>query len=242
MTAKHVMDDILIRFGIKSQQNNIQLDICIFQLNVSCFWYVVRSFSWVGTDISILLLQPRNDQEACRSIIKRLPMTVDPPQVGAEIIALGYPTSEINLPRNDSEVTEINLKVKPSISTGRVLDIHRSCRDSCIIRFPSFSVDAKFPEGMSGGAVFNEQKELCGLVCSGGDGKLEGYSTAVSIWPSMIIPLRISDDMNFIGLERNTTYRIHDLARLGYLDFRGHERVEFFKHDNGSDGVRRRHY
>src|SRR5271157_4484990 len=243
LTAKHVMDYILKEFNINiEKQKDVSLDIYICQASLGCVWYVSQIFSWVGTDIVLLRLHPRNDKAESFEI-KRLPMTVAPPTEGSEITALGYPGTKMEIRRNDLEVTEIKLMITPTVSTGRVLQIHRSLRDSKMLNFPCFSVDAKFTSGMSGGAVFNDEKELCGLVSSGTEGDMEeliSYSNAASIWPIMITKLYLNPGgLSPPGLEIGREYRILDLARMGYLDFRGHERIEFFKHENGSDGVRR---
>lgn len=243
MTARHVIDDLLGHFGRGvEKKSEIQLDMYIYQANVGAVWYVAHINAWVGTDIAILSLRPRNDI-ARSTAVNRLPMTVDPPSEGSEVTALGYPDTKIVLPRNDFSVTELKLSITPTVSSGKVLDVHLSLRDSVSLRFPCFSVDAAFLGGMSGGAVFNQQRELCGLVCAGGEGELGNYSNAVSIWPSMIIPVTLPPDAPVSsGIECGHPYKVHDLARLGHLDFRGHERIEFFKHDNGTDGVRRLHY
>jgi len=246
VTAKHVMKYIFKEFGIKvADKKGVSLDIYIHQLSVGCVWYVSQTFEWVGTDIVLLRLNPRND-EAKKYEVKRLPMTVDPPNEGSLITALGYPASKMSLKRNDSEVTEVELSLTPVISTGKVLDVHRSYRDSGMLNFPCFTVDAKFPSGMSGGAVFNEKKELCGLVCSGNEGETEAdsaYSNAVSIWPIMIIPVTLKpNEYNPLNLEIGKGYKVFDLVKEGHFNFSGHDRIEFFKHENGSDGVRRKHF
>ena len=245
-TAKHVLEYLLSEFGYDIRKKvNVALDIYLHQISTGCIWYVSQTFAWIGTDIVLLRLHPRTDNAKTYNI-DRIPMTVDPPDLGSEITGLGYPATKMELRRNDNEVTDIKLEITPTVSTGRVTDIHRSMRDSSMLDFPCFSVGAQFSSGMSGGAVFNNKKELCGLVCSGsdvGDGQDEPYANAVSIWPSMIISLTLNPGgLTPNGLEIGQSYKILDLARLGYLDFKGHERIEFFKHENASDGVRRKHY
>ncbi len=149
--------------------------------------------------------------------------------------------------RNDDELTHLGLTLNPTVSSGLVLDIHRSKRDNTFLRFPSFSVDACFPAGMSGGAVFNDKKELCGLVSAGlqEDNKDVStyYSNAVSIWPSMIITINLKEDGCIpTGIEANKQYKLLDFARRKIINISGYERIEFFEHNNGSDGVRLKHY
>jgi len=45
-------------------------------------------------------------------------------------------------------------------------------------------VEAHFIGGMSGGPIFNQAGELCGLVCSGGSGDEDvPISNGVVLWP-----------------------------------------------------------
>lgn len=60
-------------------------------------------------------------------------------------------------------------QLKPSTSIGIVTDVFPEKRDSSLLSFPSYDVEAHFIGGMSGGPIFNEAGELCGLICSGYD-------------------------------------------------------------------------
>lgn len=241
VAASHVVQDILKKIGHNNKDSNIELDLYVMQLNTGACWYVSNSSSWVGTDITVLSLVPRNDI-ASSIKIDRLPISVDPPPKSSTITALGYPDTKLDIPQNDSDITKLCISITPTVSEGKVLDIHRSFRDRANLPFPCFTVDAEFLGGMSGGAVFNENRELCGLVCFGGEGELKNYSHAVSIWPMSIIPVVISDSMTeFKDITPGQKYKVLELAKLGYINMIGHERIEFFKHENGSDGVRRHH-
>ena len=81
VTASHVMDAITAHFGYTRNSKNIELDIYVTQLNTGACWYACHQSSWVGTDITILSLQARNEV-AQKAPVNRLPMTVDPPPHG----------------------------------------------------------------------------------------------------------------------------------------------------------------
>ena len=241
ITASHVLDEIRSRFGYDRLSKNIELDIYVNQLNTGACWYVCHASSWVGTDITVLSLKARNDLARSASV-DQLPIVVDPPTLGTKVTALGYPGTGLTIPRNDGDVLQMNFSITPTVSEGEVVDIHRSLRDTVSLRFPCFAVNAEFTAGMSGGAVFNENRELCGLVCSGGEGELKHYSHATTAWPMAIIPVTLPDNIpSHDGVTPGGEYKLLDLARLGYVRLNGHERIEFFKHENGSDGVRRHH-
>ncbi len=241
LTAQHVMEEIRERF-CQPKTGNANLDIYVFQLATGAVWYVCNASHWIGTDIAVLSLRPRNEI-ASGTALRRIELTVDPPAIGETITAIGFPKSELNIPRNESDVLELNFTLLPTVSEGRVSEVHASLRDSANIRFPSFSVEAEFSGGMSGGPVFNERAQVCGLVCSGGEGDLSQYAVATSIWPACIVPALVPEDVPpHEGVRAGQSIQFIDLARVGYIHLVGHERIEFFTHDNGSAGVRRRHW
>ena len=241
VTATHVLDELRTQFGYERSSKSLELDVYVNQLNTGVCWYVCHASSWVGTDITVLSLKARNEA-ASTAVVQQLLITVDPPAVGTRVTALGYPSTSLAIPRNDAGVLEMNFSITPTVSEGEVIEVHRSLRDSVNLRFPCFAVNAEFSAGMSGGAVFNDSKELCGLVCSGGDGELKHYSHSVSAWPMTLIPVTLPDDIPpYKGIVPSVSYKMLDLARLGYIHLKGYERIEFFKHENGTDGVRRHH-
>jgi hypothetical protein len=241
LTASHVIQSLLEYFCNNQLKSNIELDIYLTQFNTGATWYICNTATWIGTDISVLSLVPRN-LIAEKIKITPLNITVDPPNKGDTVIAYGYPKTKLNIPRNDSEQTELKFVISPTLSEGSVTEINSSMRDSMNLRFPCFAVNAEYSPGMSGGAVFNQDRELCGLVCSGGKGDLINYSHATSIWPMSIIPVIIPSNIPpHDSVVSGATYKILDLAKLGYINLSGHDRIEFFIHHNGSNGVRRLH-
>lgn len=241
VTAAHVLEEILVQFGYNQNSKDVALDIYLTQPNSGASWYVCGSHTWVGTDISVLNIKPRNEVAQGTSI-HRLLISVDPPNVGATVTALGYPGTKLAVQRNDNDVLKMCFEVTPTLLSGVVTDVHADYRDRVNIRFPCFAVNAEFSAGMSGGAVFNSDKELCGLVCAGGEGALKDHSYAVSIWPTSIIPVMLHEAHSLApDAIVGKSYKLLELARFGIVDLRGHERIEFFTHENGSDGVRRHH-
>src|SRR5438132_11607145 len=75
MTARHVIEGLLAHFGRDAwKAPEIQLDVYIYQANIGAVWYVAHTSAWVGTDIAVLTLRPRNDT-ARVNVINRLPLT-----------------------------------------------------------------------------------------------------------------------------------------------------------------------
>lgn len=66
---------------------------------------------------------------------------------------------------------------------GVVKNVYDEYRDRVMLPCPCFEVGAEFSPGMSGGPVFNERSEICGVVSSGIKG--ENSSHAVTLFPSL---------------------------------------------------------
>ena len=68
---------------------------------------------------------------------------------------------------------------------------------------------------MSGGPIFNQTGELCGLVCSGGSGDEDvPVSNGVVLWP--MAGIRI--DHHIPGVVSEPPFTILELARAGLMD------------------------
>ena len=165
-------------------------------------------------------------------------MDILPPPKGEKITAFGYASTLV--------VDEIGQKVKfelnPSISTGIVTEVFPEKRDTCQLPFPSYEIQGHFIGGMSGGPVFNESGELCGLVCSGlSDASVE-YSDespvawGVVLWP--IVGIRINHSIP--GVISPPPYTLIELARAGLIDICGWQYVEAnVEPYEASDGIKR---
>lgn len=87
---------------------------------------------------------------------------------------------------------------------------------------------------MSGGPVFNDQGELCGLICSGGETEKDYYSHVVTLWPSMATVL----DLDREGFPKGQPYPALELARHGFIKAEDWQRVVIGAHANGQSFVR----
>jgi hypothetical protein len=126
---------------------------------------MVAGISAPATDIALLTLKScvgPTGPEPC------LELTLTPPPVGSRIVAYGRP--------DGIEGTE--LKAKCSQVICNVVKIFGQGRDQRL-PFACFSVDHEFSAGMSGGPVFNEEGQVCGVVCSGG---IEAH--VALLWPA----------------------------------------------------------
>jgi hypothetical protein len=66
-----------------------------------------------------------------------------------------------------------------TVSNGRVTAVHGDFLDRGMYGFPCFETDARVEHSMSGGPVYNDDGNLCGIV-AGGSGEVRSDSSVVS--------------------------------------------------------------
>ena len=238
ITARHVIADYWSRFEDEplSGDRDAGGSFSIQALQVldegehGALWDVRRLWLSPHSDIAFLRLDPRSCFPASHSW--RCPkLDLLPPGVGARVSAFGYHSPAIKVEESE-DIVQIEWKDEPTTSCGTVRRIHDVRRDTCMLRFPCYETDARFEGGMSGGPVFNEAGALCGLVCASlpvSTEKEEYFSHVATLWPMMGTLI----DMPREGIECDAQYPVLDLARGGFIDARGWERVVLSRDSSG---------
>jgi hypothetical protein len=173
ITARHVLDDVVKRFGanaVAPKQLAIEsYEIKLWQVlpgPIYRVWRVLTAWT-TGTDIAILHLGLDGTTTSDEKINWRRPrLRLEPPSVGQEVIAFGYRDGKINVTETADGTHHIELNDRPTTSIGKIKHIHPRGRDSVMLPFPCFEIEARFDGGMSGGLVVDERGAICGLVCS----------------------------------------------------------------------------
>ena len=109
------------------------------------------------------------------------------------------------------------LQDKPTTSIGEVKRIYSTRRDSAMLSFPCYEVNARFDPGMSGGIVVDGSGALCGLICSslpGDSPEEQAISHVTTLWP--MLRTLISADRGG-DYARGVTYPMIDLALDGLI-------------------------
>src|SRR5262249_38049728 len=91
---------------------------------------------------------------------------IPPPETDDEIVAVGFPSSTIE-PSADKNAPVSRWNDLPTISYGRVFEVHHQKRDEFLANFPCFIADCKVDGGMSGGPVFDRNGFLRGIISRG---------------------------------------------------------------------------
>jgi hypothetical protein len=227
ITAKHVIENYIEIFHKKIPKADFNSNFSILAFQVldnggsGALWSVTKIALSDVTDIAYLYLSPSSNEAIEYSW--RIPtLNLLPPKVGTKIHCFGYPKSEIvetNISmdeQDNNKKIDITWKDDPSTSTGIVIEIHERKRDSVMLNFPCFRTNARFDPGMSGGPVFNEAGELCGIISVGTEGIGDSY--VALLWPSMITKL-----VDFPCFEEGSKYTIYDLIIRGYIKARNYQ-------------------
>jgi hypothetical protein len=191
-------------------------------------WEVDEAFVSPLADIALLHLMPYNDAAAeyvLSGSQKQVLLNLFAPPVGERVVGLGFHSSEAKRSKNPDGSNHIDLNDKPTATVGEVREIHIERRDTVRLNFPCFRVNARFDGGMSGGPVFNDTGQMCGVICSSmpaNEENEEHVSYAASLWPAMGILIRGHRGQNY---PKDITYPLLDLAREGIIGALGWQRV-----------------
>jgi hypothetical protein len=230
VTARHVVEDFWKYFEtteIRTGDRQTTFHLRAFQVldegAQGAFWNVSRMWLSPHTDVAFLCLTPFSP-EAGAHVWRSLHLNLLPPPIGSTISGFGYHSSSIIVVERTEQRTRIEWKDEPTTTMGEVLEIHEARRDAARLHFPCFRTNARFDGGMSGGPVFNQEGQLCGIICSSlppGGGSPEHTSYVTTLWPSMGTVIDVERE----DLPAGTRYPILDAAERGFIKALHWERV-----------------
>ena len=185
ITATHVFEEYQSRFAPKQSLRgtlDVAYQLQLISARQGGYWDVAEVYGNKLTDIVFLKIQPGNDM-AKKMPVRKTRLSPLPPKISSQVTAFGFPRSKV-LSNTD---VHADLDLSPIESTGSVTDVYQIRRESALVTFPSFQVNTPYPGGMSGGPVFNDKMEICGVVSVGSnfqDESEDPLSYAASLWPS----------------------------------------------------------
>jgi len=240
MTARHVVQDYWDFYNnpnVKMDQPGKKMaDFEMFFVQAPgnsakpALWAARKISPCPYSDLALVSVVPVDELAKAQLPLRSLRLNILPPVKGEKIAGVGYPSTSVVAKTPD----QVEFKLNPSISEGTVTKVFPEKRDSSELSFPTYEIEAHFVGGMSGGPIFNEAGELCGLISSGYDEAPIEYGAV--LWP--MVGIRIDHPIPEADME--PPYTIIELARSGVMDVRGWEYV----HANAepyvdSDGTRK---
>ena len=137
-------------------------------------------------DIAFLTLKPTGDPVPEIENHRRLffQLNIATPRVGMRVAAYGF--SNIRIKHDQDNPLDDGLWQRFRRVDATITAIHFPMRDAACMPFPCFEVDAVFEPGMSGGPIFNERDQVCGVISRGSE---IGASWASILWPALITPI-----------------------------------------------------
>jgi hypothetical protein len=250
ITAKHVLTafwDEIEKKPRPESEKFVETSFSVYGLQcprdnlLSAAWLVKRAWCAKCTDIAFLELQPANDEAGNYQWRGRLQLSMLPPKVGERICAFGYPSSGAVAASRDPYL-KVDWGLNPSTTVGKVIEIHEEYRDRAMLNFPCFQINARFDGGMSGGPVFNEKGQVCGVVCASWDmlSEEEYVSYVATLWAAMPTVIDFQSP-EFIA---KAPYGAFELFNIGFLRQFGWEdifsRITIETDENGSQRLRLR--
>lgn len=231
VTAKHVIQDYLNRFGHRTSGAGVQYldaDVLAFHCsgpNSGTFLQVPKIWPSPFTDIAFLQLNTRFN--------RRLVLDLNLPSEGDEVSAFGFHQStstilsstreplpedirkQMNISAESANLVTCQVDEKWDLLKGSVLDVYKDRRNTTEMgNFPSFYVSTKFEHGMSGGPVFNPKGELCGVMSSGMD--LENPAEGISLVAALSAGMQTVIDLDYDG-SVGKVYPAIQLVENGFL-------------------------
>lgn len=239
VTAKHVIEDFLEKISIEKYSDDMRLHVNLWAVqllegeNPYAIWAVEKIWLVSNSDLALLKTVPYCENANNLSNPKRVSLNLFPPEIGSRIFGFGYHSADIRKTNNDHDILNIVIEDVGSATVGEVIEVCEYQRDKIRLNFPCFRVNARFDGGMSGGPVFNDDGQVCGVICSSlpaDEVYSEHISYVTTLWPlmGMIIDADRSGDYTI-----NSRYPVLDLARDDIIDAVGWEKVaiEIYKND-----------
>ncbi|WP_313917828.1 trypsin-like peptidase domain-containing protein [Tahibacter sp.] len=220
ITARHVLEHFIGEL-CPTRENPAQgpLEVDIFGTllqpdGVHLGVKVMEYRSCTDADVCLLLLGGPPELHA-RIRWAKPTISFSPPKVDDRITAYGFPRTQMKDVSVADKKLSATLKISPSFGQGRVVTVHAMKRDSAMLPFPCFQIDAPVDGGMSGGpSIHQATGSICGAISSSLDCAADSdefVSYGSSLWPllGLEVDLLLAD-----GPYRGT---IHDLCRRGVV-------------------------
>ena len=231
ITAKHVAENFLKKYGVGKEGNIVSANFNLWAIqmlksdDLYAIWDVAKFWLSPHTDVAVLQLKPYCENAAKCKNTKSTSINLFPPSVGSRVVGFGYRglgCGSINFSKDGTRNIVVN--DDPRVTVGEVVEVFKKSRDKTLLRFPCYQVSFRSEGGMSGGPVFSEKGELCGLICAGNNDECEDHISYVcSLWPMMGTVIQANRGSQY---PRDVSYPMIDLAKDKIISAVGWEKIK----------------
>ena len=234
MTSKRALDEAWRRMGPEAEfagkdKESDRLGIMAVQYlgggSAVALWRASAIVRSPHTDAAFLSVRPANAVAESYSFVRLPVLHVLPPVMGDRVTGFGYSWTEdasgsgelrgsaaksrLHIPSGNAAMS----RKTPGARTvsGTVTAVHAEYRDRAMFGFPCFEIDAYFGEGMSGGPLYNEAGQLCGLMCASQERQTLAHGA--TLWAAMAT--RIAHEGP--GMVCKGSYPVFEMANVGFL-------------------------
>ena len=181
VTAKHILKE----YQYATEPGHMDRTVSALQIlpgNAFITWRITGAIVHKNADLAILLAGPR--ESGTEFWLPSWKLSQNAPQKSEWVGAFGNVNGRCHIvSRNPNGGGIVEVGNEGQANFGIVNNVYEQYRDRVMLPCPCFEIGANFGSGMSGGPVFDERGEICGVVSSSVEGG--GTSYAVTIWPSL---------------------------------------------------------
>ena len=182
VTAKHVLVDYRDGTNTEIYPEDTLGAIQVVPGKGHIPWKITTTDVHREADLAVLIAEPSEDKSGFW--VPRWTFSKTAPRIGEWVGAFGHIEGHCQImSRNPGVGGTIEFGSGGQANFGVVQNVYEERRDRVMLPCPCFEVGADFGPGMSGGPVFNEQGEICGIVSSAVEGTHTSY--ALTLWPSL---------------------------------------------------------
>ena len=195
LTARHVIAEMWREYNynpklpFKDRELETNFKVSAYKYlageNEPAIWYAEMVWNSEFTDISFLSLKPVNKLAHDYRMTVQPELTMDMPQKEEQTTAYGFP--KITEEQLQGAIEIGSHKLYPVKLEAHVIAVNEQRKDSGMVKWPCIEVNAKFAHGMSGGPVYNEQGQICGVVCH--------ENTASALWLAFLTPVNFENEI-----------------------------------------------
>ena len=183
LTARHTVDAMRERGFLRPDGG--QLLALGFERDNSLTIWATKCFTTISDgDLSVLTLVRATAGSTAKTSVRLPVLSARQPALNEKIVMIGYAATHETI--DDFAHDGVGVDLRGSV--GMITDVYPERRDQFGLPNPSIGVAARVDGGMSGGAAFDGNGRLIGIISRGDDAS--GFVSL--LWPSVFTPIELA--------------------------------------------------